>query len=473
MYYISRIEKMPSIPLNFKHVVIIFCFFLVLYNKSLNYYFFQDDWFVLNWVRESKLLDLLKFRGDIIYWRPVSMPIFFKTNLELFNINPQLFHLIVFILFFLLLYFIYQLFLKLTTNRKTSFFVTFLYATSSIHFVSISWLSSTSYIIGALFTVLTFYFFLNKGFRSYLLSFTFFILGLLSSELVLTVPAILLIYKLTLNKIIKLQTLSPYFILVLLYLTLRLSQSTLPASGSYEIYFDKKTLSNIIWYVLWSSNFPESFIDLISHKFIANSLHVIKQYWWIVLSSSTVGVIFTKWMFDKLMENKRLMLFSVCWFFLALAPVIVVPDHVYPNYLSIAILGLLFAITKKVDKLDIKVLIVIGLIWFFSSFATLAYTQKTHWIVNEQAVSRAYTEFVKTNYPKPEPGTIFFLGFPSEDFARKNKFYFSDVHTLIQSLNNEQALQVFYGDKSVKTEYERPKSKDGLSHVSIIRINPI
>src|SRR3989344_7144783 len=77
---------------------LIFAFSLFLFYPSLNYYFFQDDWFVLNWVRTGNLLSFFEFRTDIIYWRPISMPIFFWIGEKIFGLNPLGFHLLSFII---------------------------------------------------------------------------------------------------------------------------------------------------------------------------------------------------------------------------------------------------------------------------------------------------------------------------------------------------------------------------------------
>ncbi len=450
-------------------------FFLALYTKSLNYYFFQDDWFILDWVKESNILSLMSMRRDIIYWRPISMPLLYKANFELFGANPQLFHLATFAFFFLLLYFIYQLFLRVSNNHKTALFVTFIYVTSAAHFISVSWLSSTSYIMGALFSVSSLYFFLKKGFHNHALSVILFVFGLLSTELMLTYPAMLLMYKLTLNKKVGLMKLAPYLALVLIYMLLRFSLSTLPATGSYAIYLDKKTLSNIIWYKLWSLNVPESFKDLISPKFIIYSLHVMKQYWWIITACTLTGIIFVKWLFELSKNNKRLLFFSSSWFMLALIPVIIVPDHSYPNYLSIALIGMLFAISGRANKQSTGALCLISIVWFFSSCATITYTQQTHWIVNQQAASKAYTALIKTKYPNPEPETTFILELPGEDFARKNKFYLYNIETLSQSLNGQHALRVLYNDETISTQYRglEPKTSGGDNNNSKYKINPI
>src|SRR3989344_5601891 len=117
-----------------------------LFYPSVDYYFFQDDWFVLNWVQDSDLVSLLKFRTDIIYWRPFSMPLFFKITSLAFGLNPFAFHLLTFIFHLLNSSLIYLLFRQKFT-RHIAAFTAFLYATAAFHFIPLSWLSTTSYVI--------------------------------------------------------------------------------------------------------------------------------------------------------------------------------------------------------------------------------------------------------------------------------------------------------------------------------------
>ena len=84
---IPKLKKTISkyqIPLAFLGI---FAASFYLYYPSLSYYFFQDDWFVLNWVRTDDFWSFFKFRTDIIYWRPLTMPIFFKIGQVFFDLN--------------------------------------------------------------------------------------------------------------------------------------------------------------------------------------------------------------------------------------------------------------------------------------------------------------------------------------------------------------------------------------------------
>ena len=175
--------------------LIIFTASLFLYYPSLNYYFFQDDWSVLNWVRTGDLKSFFSFHTDVIYWRPLSVPIFFAFNKIFFGLNPFGYHLIVFGIFFLLILCVYQLFVLLVGDRKIALIAPSLYAVWPIHFMSLSWLSTSSYIISPFFQVISFIYFIKytQNTKKHLLSISFaaFFLALASSELALVLPLII------------------------------------------------------------------------------------------------------------------------------------------------------------------------------------------------------------------------------------------------------------------------------------------
>ena len=134
---------------------------LLLYYPSINYYFLQDDWFVLNWVRSNNLLSFFEFRTDIIYWRPLSMPLFFWIGKILFGLNPFGFHVISFILHFLNILLLSTISYLLFKNIKAALLSGFLFATASFHFMTLSWLSLTWNVIGLFFFQIAIVFYLQ------------------------------------------------------------------------------------------------------------------------------------------------------------------------------------------------------------------------------------------------------------------------------------------------------------------------
>ena len=84
-------------------ILIIFFISFALYHSSLNYYFFQDDFFEINISKAQNLgqyLEFFKFRDDIIAYRPISLQNYFFLSLKIFGFDPSGFRVLTFALLF-------------------------------------------------------------------------------------------------------------------------------------------------------------------------------------------------------------------------------------------------------------------------------------------------------------------------------------------------------------------------------------
>src|SRR3989344_2557033 len=223
-----------------------------LFFSSFSYYFFQDDWFVTNWARTGNFWSFFAFRTDIIYWRPLSMPLLFFITDKLFPLNAAAFHTIAFSFFAALILAVYKLFDLLLKDKNIAAVGAFLYATWPIHYISLSWFSTTAYIIGPLFMVWSYIFFK----KNYILSFAFFLMSLASSEFALVLPAVFLISKIIIGKDISIKYLLPFFAIDLIYVLARFFIFPIPAKGEYELILTTRLLNNLIWYIAWAFGIP-------------------------------------------------------------------------------------------------------------------------------------------------------------------------------------------------------------------------
>lgn len=429
-----------------------------LFFPSLNYYFFQDDWFVLNWVSQSNLLELLRFRTDIIYWRPLSMPILFAAAKTLFGLDALKFHLLSFVIFVALVFSVYKLFLTLTKDRGLSSVVTFLYAVWPIHYAALSWFSTTSYIIAPLLMTLSFAMFVKfqdaQEKKFYGLSFVLFLLALASSEFGLVLAPLFLLYQLIFKKKVFLVSLAPFILISLAYLTLRFIIYPVPAKGEYEFFFNHQLLINFIWYFFWAVGLPESFKSLIFPSLPQQSVKIITQFWQITLPV-LLFTLLCLWLLIKNLRIKIVLnnyLFGICWFIIGLTPVIFVAKHSSPGYLAFAGLGFLYLVAYLLKGSKAIVLAVLLILWFIISLYSLQFTRNTHWIRNEQAISRTYVEYTKDHVKNPPANSIFLLYRADLAFSQKHNFLLLDSEdTLRQSLNDQDAIQVIYQDTSLKS----------------------
>src|SRR3989344_2589586 len=78
----------------------IFTFFfllsLIIFHKSLSVFFFQDDFFLISLSRANSLKDFMTFfvpRNDVIYFRPISLQMFYFFMFKLFGMKLIYYHL--------------------------------------------------------------------------------------------------------------------------------------------------------------------------------------------------------------------------------------------------------------------------------------------------------------------------------------------------------------------------------------------
>lgn len=450
---------------------------LLLFLPSLNYYFFQDDWFVLNWVRTHDFLSFFAFRTDIIYWRPLSMPLFFFTLDKFFPMNPSAFHMVTFLIFLLLIISVYKLFLILLKEPRPASLAAFLYGTWPIHYISLSWSSTASYIVGPLFEVLSLLFFIEfvnkRKIRNYFVSFLFFLLAIASSEFALVLPLLFLTYGYFFKKLIQTKLIIPYLFLDLLYLFSRFYLFPIPAKGDYAVAFNFKLINNFVWYILWGLGVPERFKYLIFPDLPIQSLKVLSQFYQVTLPAILLFlVILLKAKYVK--NNLNKFFFGILWLVIGLMPVIFLANHSYPVYLSFAGIGIIFIIVSVSNKANNYYLACLMIMWLLVSFATLNFTRNDHWIRNEQAASKAYVNYALKRVKNPPNNSVFVFKPANLNFSRNHDFVIVEGEDTIKtSLSDQNALQVIFNDTSLKSVFITHQEKLNLPrNIPVFEISP-
>lgn len=450
--------------------LILFCTF-IFFGKSFSYYFFQDDWFVLNWVSQGDPISFFEFRTDIIYWRPLTMPTFFALGKEIFGLNPTGFHLIVFIFHFINATLVYRLFKVLKLSDITSKLSAFIYAVSAFHFIGLSWLSTASYVIGVTFILGTIISFLKSKFT---LAFLFFAVALASTEFSLVcVPLLLLFKKLSKKTLFQL---SPIITTIALYLVTRVLVFPVPAQGDYGLGLSLKTITNTVWYFLWTFNFAEKFSTIF---FISNIRDFpglfLSQIKYLIFPIILILTAIYLVLVSRL--NIKVISLGFSWFLISLTPVILVSKHVYPIYLPIASLGLIFILARAIEtfnKNKILPVMVISIIWFISAFITLDFTRETHWIANGQAISRAYSNYIKGKIQKPSDHSVFIIKLADLSFSKNNGFTLVATEQNVRhSFNDQDAIQVIYNNPTLKSIFASNEEPINVSrNTPVYEISP-
>lgn len=443
--------------------LLIFAATIFLFYPSLNYYFFQDDWFVLKWAKTGDLFSFFKFRTDIIYWRPLSMPIFFKLNNLLFDLNPTGFHLTSFTIHLINVLLFYRLLRTLKIKKKICLFSTFLYATASFHFISLSWISTSSYVIGPAFVFSSIIFYLKE---KILLSLLFFLLALGSTEFALITPLMFLILRdkdrFSLSKI------TPFLLILAFYLLLRFIIFPLPARDNYQLIASLNIFKNSFWYIAWFFNIPEKMIEIFYFSSLGSSIVKSLEFIKYLFFPFTTFLIYI-WILirGKLKYVDAIKGFGI--FLIGVLPVVFLERHLYPMYLSLASLGPFFLLSKgfeKIKKYQFTFIILFVMLWFLGSWLTITFERKNHWIVNLQAISRAYVTFTKKVINSPVQNSGFLFRLADQPFSQNFNFTLVDrEENIMQALNNQDAIQIIYDDYSLKSLYYGPNLKlsEGLS----------
>ncbi|MDP2632910.1 MAG: hypothetical protein Q8P25_04300 [Candidatus Curtissbacteria bacterium] len=448
----------------------IFAFSLFLYLPSLNYYFFQDDWFVLNWVRTGSISTFFDFRTDIIYWRPFSMPILFALAKSLFSLNYQAFHALAFLIFLMLSVVVYNLFLALNCDRKQAIIASFMYTIWSIHYVPLSWFSTTSYILGPLFQCLSFIFF-AKGKRA--MCYLFFIVGLMSSEFTVVLPVIFLAWSILFKKKY-FSFIFPMLLVDAVYFWLRFVLFPVPAFGTYTPVFNFQLINNFTWYVLWAIGLPESFKSMIFPNLPAQSLKVITHFWPITIPAGFIGILIAHQVLTHLKKRLPNYIFGISWFIFGLLPVITITNHSYPMYLSFAGIGFIYIVLSAFKNSKMLALSSLIVFWAITSITNLQFTRTNHWVRNEQAISKAYIDETLKKVREPQQNSAFI--FKSANITFSNNHNFTLVigeNNVGQALNSNDAVQVIYRDSSLNSVFLSDQQNIDLpKDINIIEVLP-
>lgn len=432
---------------------------IFLYHPALKYYFFRDDFYLLAKSQATNLKDFIRFfiPGSEIYYRPLSMRIYFFLMQKAFAAEPLHFHMVSLLVHILNSLLIAKLISKLTNNTWIGWLSAFLYSTSSIHFISLFWISEIGLLLGIFFYLLSCIKFLSKKPS---IAFIFFILGLLSHEYVVTLPLILLaitIYKNPKQLKKTLPALSPFYLISLIYLIFRLFIFPLSATGTYAITFGKQTLKALVWYLAWSLNIPEEIKNQFGPNMVLNQafLHQFPQLNLSALVQIILAAIFLvglPFLFytqaNKATKKKidKIILFSAIWIAATISIPLLTPYHLYPMYMSLPLISIALLISVILWLLypsKNKMIVATLITWLLFSWQTLRFTEGNHWVIRE--AGRVKDAFAKASqlYPSLPKGSTIVI----QDSHKIDKQELFDQYGM-QFAYNDYSLKTYYGNKA-------------------------
>lgn len=463
--------------MNKKFIIFLFLINLFLaaflYRNSFSSYFFQDDWFTFKISAAKNAGDFLAFfvpRTDVIYYRPLGMQVFFFIMQSLFGINPLPFRIITLFTHAGVSLLLALIVVRLTKSVPQAFVVSFMYAVSAVFFIPYYWASTYPFVLGPFFFFLSFLLYLeSKSRKTYLFSFSFFLMGALTNEMVLVLPVVLLLYEWLLADKKKIGRSLAYLLGGFIFFLLRFLFFKPPTSGLYHLEISKSVLHNLLGYGMWAINWPEEMKAQMVTLGKFNSQFVQEfGFYYYVFVISLVLLIFISLIFPFIAGIRkgeirhmpvRIVFFGVTWFILGLITVLFFPVHSFSYYLPISLAGFLIGLTsfiiafcRKNPLLEKSLFVFLFLVWFIVSLVTVEFNERVHWAAKRGKNAKNLIHLAAGQTVVGMPVTAFYVPDTSE-----NKL----------SLNDQDALQVVFGNSGIITVYGA--YKDPTTPVSIIK----
>jgi len=468
----SKIKK--NLPL-----IAIILIALGIYKPALSNFFTHDDFFHFRISQANSFKDFLQFfsltkaPSGWGFYRPLTTQVFYYVGDNFFNSNPFLMHLVGFSLFIITILLVYKLISHLIKNPTISYLATFFYAVSATHFPHLYFIANQE--LGhAVFFLTSLLFFIkflkHPKLKTYLVSFLAFIAALMSKELAILLPgSLLLIYWLkkstketsfSLKKI--LLVLLPFFITLTFYGYFHVFHYGLIQGDSYIWVFSPDTLLNtLFWYTLWSLNMPKMLLDFVGPGFHINpnlfafwpkEIYSIFTLFILLITSLLTLTIIS---FKQLIKSKTTYLIALGWFIYSLLPVMFLPWHKFPDYLTLPLIGIVVILAKllyQATQVLIKnnhhffaklIFILIPVLYLALSLSTLNLVRKIDWITQGAKTSQRVFNYFNNNFSQLEKNIdVFFYDTPEDaDLPWKP----SDQLKIILSDNN--FFSFFYHNK--------------------------
>lgn len=435
-----------------------------LYRDSFGAYFFQDDWFSFRISQASSFSDFFAFflpRSDVIYYRPLGMQLPFFILRSIFGFSPLPFHILAFATHTINVILVFVLVRLLTKREIVALLSAFFYATSAVHYIPFFWSATYAFALGPTAFFLSFILFLvfldRKKTASLLSSLVVFILGLLTSEMVVVLPVIIFVYILLFKKSKLSSYLLSYIFVSLLIFLPRFIFFPPPSEGIYQLGLGRHILTNIKTYFFWSFNWSEILTEQMIKPFHFNTEFTREYGVYITVSLITffislvlfyiLPLFLTKLKLDK--KFLRLFALGIAWFIIGLSPVFLFPYHKYPYYLPISLVGFLiisavfickmFAVFYKLNRgIVLFFLFILVSNWVLSTKTTIDLNLKIHWAPRRAKIARRLIEKAKRYYKYP---------------LEKPYVYVSETSENKWALNDQDAFRLIYEDGRIKTIY--------------------
>lgn len=430
---------------------------MVAYFGSLKYGFSQDDWYFLYISAARNLGDVLNFfnpwtQSGFAFYRPLGTQLYYYLSRLIFGLGnaPYAMHIFMIIAQSVSSYNVYRLVQKLTRDNHLSFLSALIYATSSVHFLSLYYIAATQQLLATSFALLAINDFLDhKSIRSSL----WFALGLMSKEVAIVAPIVMILSQYKLDGKFEFKKiffkLVPLAVIGIIYLGMKFLGG-MQVQSEYHFVLNGSVLSTIRWYYLFGYGAPEELVRYGLPRMAVDYYSYFKDFGTSGLVTSLIPITISIYVLARTILGffgygslkRRDIIVYICWWLLTLAPILFLQDHRYPHYVDLALIPMILLALEKIGQRN--QLILTSLLIIVSLFS-ISLSQQSHWTVNRALISKSAVELIEARQDCSR--SIWYV--TGQNDAPKQLSYALSLENGPRVICNNPSLQVYYQGMSV------------------------
>lgn len=411
------------------------------FGSLLPFSFTQDDFFLLRQATFNTVWEQLQAslpRVDSIYFRPLGMQGYFYVGRRILGVHPWAFRTVSLIIHSTNATLVFLLARKIL--RFSHWIVWFLYLTAPLHFAAIGWVANTSFMTGTALVLTSLLIFEQKNSRR-VLCLVLFIAALLTNELAVVLPFVLLIFTWWVKRKISLPKKEDrtFFIALLIveaaYIGFRLLTVRF-VKGPYALSVGRHVFGNIRWFLLWIVGWVES-----SKDYFIGPFSIRWDFFQTFRFETTLTIIVTILMavlVTRALLKNRFYSLGIIWFVGSILPMAFFRHHISPHYAMIGSIGLYLVIGYACETLPRFGRIAVVVLWAFQSISAARLNLVTHWWVQHADLSRTLTRQIQERYPSLPQDKVIVVESQEPDRAEI-------------VLSQDNAVQLIYNDPAAKT----------------------
>jgi hypothetical protein len=441
-----------------------------LYFRHAGHFFQGDAIFLLNHRGTSLLGYLREFvvLNPSGWYRPLANELLESILYPFAGLHPIPYRIPVYALFLAITFCVYRLTLDLTRRHLAAGLATFFFTVHTANAYTTYDIAFMPELLFAFFyitaTMAFFRYLQSRSRRAYWLSILFFVAGLLSKEPAVTLPGILFLVAIAFDPVSRpprerflyaIRTTIPHAVVLIAYLAYAvgyldvagvsvrglIDQSQKPSVGDYTPVINGGVLTDARLAISWGFNIPRGWWGQWQH--LSPALFAYLHFFQL-LTLALIAVTLIR-------PERKIILFGLAWFWIALLPALPIATHFVPNYLFVPIVGLS---------------IVVGVV-FYRAYDALRSIQPLFAAASLVVVftgllyvnSRSIRGDIRDNRilggsAKLASDTLADLKRLYPTFPAKTTFYFADADESLQwEHDNGGLVRMAYGDENIKAIY--------------------